>query len=71
MDTNTLELTLRNEELTSYLQEMLLDGCELNLSILNTINNYHKGRTSKNILFADLEAEWKFQKESNYAATRD
>lgn len=61
MSGRNLELTLKNKELTSYLQAMVEDGCELNRSILDTINNFHEGQISNDTLFLELQAEWKFQ----------
>ena len=67
MSGRNLELTLKNKELTSYLQAMVEDGCELNRSILDTINNYHEGQINNNTLFLELQAEWKFQTIGNQA----
>ena len=42
MDFNLLEEILKDEELTSYLQQMVIFKCELNHQVLSDIERYFK-----------------------------
>lgn len=61
MDINLLEEILRDEELTSYLQQMVIFKCELNYQVLSDVERYFKGICSRGGLFDNLSAEMKFQ----------
>ena len=58
-----LSSVLKDDELTAYLQYMLVEGHELNKQIELDINRYHLGIIEREDLFKNLEAEMKFQKE--------
>lgn len=61
MDINLLEEILKDEELTSYLQQMVIFKCKLNYQVLSDVERYSKRICSRGELFDNLSAEMKFQ----------
>ena len=61
MDFNLLEEILKDEELTSYLQQMVIFKCELNHQVLSDVERYFKKVCSRGELFDNLSAEMKFK----------
>lgn len=56
-----LSNVLRDKELTSYLQFMLEENCDLNGQVQLDLGRYKNGSIERADLFSNLEAETRFQ----------